>query len=140
MRLAMFALLGCLCGCVTSGDLLEIRAANQEQTAKIQAEVASYKAGTQSLETAQAAIAAARLEGDARISAVVEKTVERTEEAIALAKQVQDGSISLGEALGGSTGIAGLVAIALNMYRNNTRRRDLELETLRAASTPKPTT
>ncbi len=120
-----------LSGCVTPGDLLEIRTANQEATAKIQAEVSQYQSGQKSLEDAQAAIAAARLEGDQRIEASISKAVERTEQALELARSVKDGSLSIAEGLGGSAGIAGLIGLALNAYRNNTRRRELELQSLK---------
>lgn len=129
MRALAITLILTVTGCVMPGDIEALQASQSRYADSVNASLEDLRENRITEDQAKDAIEDAQRDYDREVGEKVRQIEQRTDQALAVLKGIQDGSVSWGEGAAGLAGAAGALFLAINGYRNGTRKRDLEAAT-----------
>lgn len=117
------AILLFISGCVTTADLERLKISRETFNNKINERFQELDDGVISRHDFDIAMRDAKDNYNESVEATIEEAAERTKEMI---DGVKSGAINLTQLLVGLTGTGGAAMTGLNLWRNGTRRKDLQ--------------
>lgn len=126
--LAIFTTCICLIcvGCVMPGDIEALRDAQRRSDDAVATQLKNLQDGTASTQEALTGIREAYSGYDRDVQRVEETVTARTEKLIDLINGLTTGKLTTAEMATGAGAISTAAVIGLNLYRNSTRRREIE--------------